>query len=131
MWLCSLTRALPPPLPVGISCSFRSEGRVGGFSCIFKALCEIGYCGWSWVSSSQPVSRLAEQMPHWGYLLCETVGGFLTVLHIPVIVELEREASFSFFSLFYLQGVSMALKSFGKDFREKVLVHELDSMECF
>lgn len=77
MWLCSLTRALPPPLPVGISCSFRAEGRVSGFSCIFKALCEIGYPERSWVSSRQAVSRLAEQMPHWGYLPCEMMGGFL------------------------------------------------------
>lgn len=53
------------------------------------------------------------------------------MLPIPVIVELGREASFCFLSLFYLQGVRIALKSLGKDFREKGLVHELDSMECF
>ena len=52
------------------------------------------------------------------------------MLHIPVIVELGREASFCCLSLFYLQGVSRALKSLGKDFREKGLVHELDSMDC-
>ena len=49
------------------------------------------------------------------------------MLHIPVIVELGREASFCCLSLFYLQGVSRALKSLGKDFREKGLVHELAS----